>query len=753
MKSLATCFYKRISWAAFLFLGLMAGVAGSVYPQSVINRIHYANKNIFMSGINIAWDNYAQDLGPSPVDTNTFTTIFQTVGANHGNVLRLWLHTNGQHSPAYDANGYVTGPGPVAIRNLKQILALAHQNDVGLVLCLWAHQMLDSVATLGGPGTPILNYNFKLLTDTSYTMAYIRNALIPMVDSLKGNPAIVSWEIFNEPEGVTLLTQFGWSGYLHVPFADIQRCINLMAGAIHRADPSALVTSGANTFQTLTDLNPVSSSKISDLKALSSMSQTQQQKIVDNFNAQHGTSFTTEQWLAYLRRISAIPNQNYYRNDRLIAAGGDSEGTMDFYSVHFYSTSIGLAYSPFLHPWSYWGLDKPVVVAEFYMDETNGISSGILYPTLYQTGYAGAMDWSWTGFTSTAASETWQALQYMWENYRQDVDVFGADWPTIAITSPQNNAAFPDSTRLTFTAAVFDTGSSIVSVTFFSSDSSIGEVISPSDTVSDTLYYTFTWKNIAEGNYTITAVATNSQGHQRVSDPVQIEVGRPPMTRLEAENAAVHGSNISVKSDPTASGGAYLDIETNDTNATVTWQFVNHDNAGSYPVSFGYKDPFSTDKTQFINVNGVRADTVTFSMTQAWSEKTITINLVRDTNTVQMQMSWGYMYLDYLAVPTSIVTAVQEANSGLPTTYSLSQNFPNPFNPTTEIKFSIANAGAVSLVIYNVLGQKVAELVNGRLQAGTYNMKFDASRLSSGVYFYALKAGSYFSAKKMVLLK
>jgi hypothetical protein len=108
------------------------------YSQPHLSRIHYAGKDIFVSGINIAWVNFAADLGPNPPDLKQFRMIFQSVRNNGGNALRLWLNTNGTKTPAYNYNGYVTGPGAVAIQNLKQILSLARLYDVGLILCLWS---------------------------------------------------------------------------------------------------------------------------------------------------------------------------------------------------------------------------------------------------------------------------------------------------------------------------------------------------------------------------------------------------------------------------------------------------------------------------------------------------------------------------------------------------------------------------------------------------------------------------------------
>jgi len=88
-----------------------------------------------------------------------------------------------------------------------------------------------------------------------------------------------------------------------------------------------------------------------------------------------------------------------------------------------------------------------------------------------------------------------------------------------------------------------------------------------------------------------------------------------------------------------------------------------------------------------------------------------------------------------------------------PTSYRLNQNYPNPFNPTTTISFNLEKASNVKLVVYNVLGQKVATLLDSRLNAGEQAVVFDASKLSSGVYFYRLDAGDFTSVKKMVLMK
>lgn len=101
------------------------------------------------------------------------------------------------------------------------------------------------------------------------------------------------------------------------------------------------------------------------------------------------------------------------------------------------------------------------------------------------------------------------------------------------------------------------------------------------------------------------------------------------------------------------------------------------------------------------------------------------------------------------------VTSVADENKTVenPTAFRLNQNYPNPFNPTTEISFSLPEAGKVVLEVYNVLGKKIATLVDGQINAGAHSIIFDAGQLPSGIYFYKFQANNFSSIKKMNLLK
>ena len=106
---------------------------------------------------------------------------------------------------------------------------------------------------------------------------------------------------------------------------------------------------------------------------------------------------------------------------------------------------------------------------------------------------------------------------------------------------------------------------------------------------------------------------------------------------------------------------------------------------------------------------------------------------------------------EHISVPG--VVAIEDNSDLLPTEYALNQNYPNPFNPTTTIEFAIPKSGNVSLVVFDILGRQVAELVQGQYDAGYFKVNFDASNLASGIYFYRLETNSFVSVKKLMLLK
>jgi hypothetical protein len=99
------------------------------------------------------------------------------------------------------------------------------------------------------------------------------------------------------------------------------------------------------------------------------------------------------------------------------------------------------------------------------------------------------------------------------------------------------------------------------------------------------------------------------------------------------------------------------------------------------------------------------------------------------------------------------VVRVGEGKGSTPEEYMLEHNYPNPFNPSTTVRYSLPHKSAVQLTVFNTLGQQVAQLVNGDMEAGNHEVKFDGTALSSGMYFYRIQAGSFVETRKFVLLK
>jgi hypothetical protein len=328
------------SHIALAFVVILVGSLGKPEAAHSQDRISFAETDLWVNGANVAWVSFARDIGPGTTRLDRFEEVFSEFSAAGGNVLRLWLHTTGEFTPEWSGLN-VIGAGAGAITDLRAILDLAWEYDIALMLTLWSHDMLDT-----GRPTSVTDRAYALLTEDDRLQFYIDNALTPMVEGLRGHPAIFAWEIFNEAEGFS--AEYGWGSRRHVPMSRIQRFVNRAAGAIRRADPNASVTTGTWRMRMLSDIG----------------------------------MFT-----------------NYYTDERLVAAGGDEEGHLDFYTVHFYAY-FGSAESPFVHDYAHWQLDKPLIVAEFYTENTfrsvrQTIPYSELYESLYDRGYAGAMGWQW----------------------------------------------------------------------------------------------------------------------------------------------------------------------------------------------------------------------------------------------------------------------------------------------------------------------------------------------------------------------
>ena len=167
----------------------------------------------------------------------------------------------------------------------------------------------------------------------------------------------------------------------------------------------------------------------------------------------------------------------------------------------------------------------------------------------------------------------------------------------------------------------------------------------------------------------------------------------------------------------------------------------------------GYVVDFSQPEYGILNLVLEEANKIAFGM-----ESTIAFqgtNKMRDRQKV-----WNTQTAKVNVTPPEEPVAVDEADESLPTAYALEKNFPNPFNPSTTIQYSIPAdaAGHVELVIYNMTGQKVRTLVSGAQEAGYYNIVWNGADdagevVASGIYLYKLVSGNFSKIEKMTFIK
>jgi photosystem II stability/assembly factor-like uncharacterized protein len=114
---------------------------------------------------------------------------------------------------------------------------------------------------------------------------------------------------------------------------------------------------------------------------------------------------------------------------------------------------------------------------------------------------------------------------------------------------------------------------------------------------------------------------------------------------------------------------------------------------------------------------------------------------------------WAVGSDDVFTMFSETLTSTTRDGISIPSLCRLDQNYPNPFNPSTTIRYGLPNRSHVTLTVFNTLGQQVAQLVNGDLEAGYHEVKFDGSKLASGVYLYRMEAGTYVETRKLLLVR
>lgn len=315
--------------------------------------IQYNGKKIFFSGTNLAWADYNSDVGDSPLDENAWRKAVEGTRKAGGNAIRWWLFNNMSQSPAINTSTHlVSGLKENTINNMKKALDIAEEYGVMVSMCLFSHNLMEPSQWGIYDGKLDIEANTLLFTDEG-TQAFIDNALIPVVKAIGNHNALLTWEVFNEPEG---MTSVGWTTN-KLDKAQLQKFTNKIAAAIHTENSELLVSTGSVN----------------------------------------------------------IKYQNWWNDSELIAAGGESNGTLDFFQTHYYPYYQGDSESPFRNSLaslaSTYSFDanKPMIIGEFpasgWAGETytssmaakTEISTEECYRIALDSGYAGALAWQYIG--------------------------------------------------------------------------------------------------------------------------------------------------------------------------------------------------------------------------------------------------------------------------------------------------------------------------------------------------------------------
>jgi hypothetical protein len=202
-------------------------------------------------------------------------------------------------------------------------------------------------------------------------------------------------------------------------------------------------------------------------------------------------------------------------------------------------------------------------------------------------------------------------------------------------------------------------------------------------------------------------------------------------------------------------------------NDNFKFSYINGSSQLQNKPILGFSAKFLNNKIELTVASKAQSDFLNNNSLRVGTFQVHRENNIFDINSILVNWNFsgdnstiltGHLFSD-ITVPSDFIskitlTGVENSKTQIPEDYELEQNFPNPFNPSTKIEFFLKQSGKVKLDVYNLIGQKVAELINEELSAGFHNVNFNASDLASGIYIYQLKVDNKFnSAKKMILAK
>lgn len=225
------------------------------------------------------------------------------------------------------------------------------------------------------------------------------------------------------------------------------------------------------------------------------------------------------------------------------------------------------------------------------------------------------------------------------------------------------------------------------------------------------------------------------------SDPKNIGVPFRSTEGVDIENCSDTGGGYDVGWTATGEWLEYTVDVAEAGNYDISVRTASVPGIGAYHIEF-----------DGLNVTGKKLVPTTGGW-QFWKDVTSTkVALNKGKQIMRLAIESPEFTINSITVKKSAGVGVED-DSNQPATYSLGQNYPNPFNPTTMVPFSLKQSGKVSIKIYNAIGEEIAVLVSGNLPAGNHETQWDASTVTSGIYFCRMQSGSFSSTKKLILVK
>jgi len=331
-------------------------------------RINFQNQDIFVSGVNMPWNEFGWDFGNHHLwgngyDSTYFEQAFQELEISGINTVRMWVHCDGRANPNFDKNGFVTGLDDNFLDELNDFLHRAQQHHILVILTLWSHDMLENEIENAGE---FAGMHQELITDDAKLQSYLDFALTPMVQALSHHCNLLAYEIISEPEwcfpiiGVASTSQLVNSTHMQ---RFVAKCIQVI-----RANSSQYVTVGS----------------------------------------------------AYPCGNDYAQNKNYWHETEFEALGFNcNEVYLDFYSFHYFEW-MGDDDDVFQHHSDNWDMNKPILIAEsatYSSEKTMLKTAKTQLQHVFEKQYAGVLFWSYNA----------QDEYSSWSDFKNEVTDFNID--------------------------------------------------------------------------------------------------------------------------------------------------------------------------------------------------------------------------------------------------------------------------------------------------------------------------------------